>query len=111
LPLLAATGAVLCEHTLRVPRRPVPSNPLPLVSLRAADGAVLKAWFLETPARPAGCVILLHGIADSRSSGLGLARMLAAEGCAVLLPDSRAHGSSGWANRWATRRTVSTVPP
>jgi hypothetical protein len=93
--LLAGAGAILCENTLRVPRRPAPANPAPMVQLRATDGAVLKAWFLTPPAHPAGCVILLHGIADSRESGLGLAAILVQEGYAVLLPDSRAHGESG----------------
>jgi len=40
------------------------------------------------------CVVVLHGIADSRAGSVGFAPMFLDEGYAVLLPDSRAHGVS-----------------
>ena len=40
-------------------------------------------------------MLLLHGVASSRASELGLARMLEGAGYSVLLPDSRGHGESG----------------
>jgi fermentation-respiration switch protein FrsA (DUF1100 family) len=40
-------------------------------------------------------VILLHGVADSRVAMLGYAELLLRQGYAVLLPDARAHGTSG----------------
>ncbi len=42
-------------------------------------------------------VILLHGVADNRVGMTGYARMLMAHGFGVLMPDSRAHGTSGGA--------------
>jgi len=89
-------GAVLCETALHPPRRPVPSNPSGLsVQVTARDGIVLRAWLFR-PEKPNGdAVLILHGIADSRASQVGLARMFLDHGYTVLTPDSRAHGESG----------------
>ncbi len=55
----------------------------------------MRAWLL-LPRKPNGnAVILLHGIADSRASQIGLARMVLTNGYSVLAPDSRGHGESG----------------
>jgi dipeptidyl aminopeptidase/acylaminoacyl peptidase len=89
------TGAVFCGATLHVQRRlgPTPPNAI-TVALLAADKANLSAWWLQ-PSKPNGnCVVVLHGIADSRVSAAGFAPMFLNEGYAVLLPDSRAHGAS-----------------
>ena len=40
-------------------------------------------------------MLVLHGIADSRSSEFGLAGMFLSHGYIVLAPDSRTHGASG----------------
>jgi alpha-beta hydrolase superfamily lysophospholipase len=88
-------GAVFCQATLHVPRRlgPTPPNAV-TVSVVAADKAKLSAWWLR-PSKPNGnCVIVLHGITDSRASSMGFAPMFLNEGYAVLLLDSRAHGAS-----------------
>jgi pimeloyl-ACP methyl ester carboxylesterase len=96
IALCGLAGVVLCESALRPPRRPVPSNPeARTVEVSARGGIVLRAWLLM-PAMPNGdAVVILHGIADSRASQLGLARMFLDHGYAVLAPDSRAHGESG----------------
>src|SRR5881396_1988411 len=60
----------------------------------APDGAMLKAWWFPS-ATPANCVLVLHGIGDSRTGGAGFAPMLLAAGYSVLVPDLRAHGESG----------------
>ena len=65
------------------------------VSINAADGAVLKAWFVEPRKANGNAVILLHGVGDNREGAIGYARFLLQAGYAVLLPDSRAHGESG----------------
>ena len=39
--------------------------------------------------------MVLHGVGDSRQGGAGYAPIFLDEGYSVLLPDSRAHGSSG----------------
>ena len=115
----ALTEAVFCGATLHVPRRlgPTPLNAI-TVAVVAEDKVNLTAWWLQ-PSKPNGsCVVVLHGIADSRVSTVGFAPMFLSEGYAVLLPDSRAHGASegrfvtygllekydviGWAN-WMRR--------
>ncbi len=71
--------------------------PVENVSITAADGAILRAWFAQ-PERPNGAaVILLHGVADNREGVAGFGAMFLRQGFAVLLPDSRAHGESGGA--------------
>jgi len=63
--------------------------------LIARDGIVLRAWLFQ-PVKPnRDVVLILHGIADSRASQVGLARMLVDRGYTGLAPDSRAHGESG----------------
>jgi pimeloyl-ACP methyl ester carboxylesterase len=94
--LCGLAGVVLCESALRPTRRPVPSNPeARRVEVNARDGIVLRAWLLMPPTPNGDAVLILHGIADSRASQLGLARMFLNHGYAVLAPDSRAHGESG----------------
>ena len=63
------------------------------VAIVARDKVKLSAWWLQ-PSKPNGnCVVVLHGIADSRVSTVGFAPMFLDQGYAVLLPDSRAHGA------------------
>ena len=65
------------------------------VSIRAADGAVLRAWY-AVPAHDNGrAVILLHGITDNREGVAGFGEMFLSRGYRVLLPDSRTQGESG----------------
>ena len=93
---LVIVGAVFCAATLHVARRVgAPPPNATDVEVVANDKVHLKAWWLR-PATPNGnCVIVLHGIADSRSSSVGFAPMFLTQGYAVLAPDSRAHGESG----------------
>jgi len=65
------------------------------VSLTAADGAVLKGWYVQPANGNGSAVILLHGMADNRQGVMGFAYLFVMHGYAVLLPDSRAHGESG----------------
>lgn len=103
LLLLAAASALFCEGTLRIPPRVATSRAAPAddwrtVSIRAGDGVALEAWFVrpENDSRHA-CVVVLHGIADSRTGVAGFAPLFLSQGYSVLLPDSRAHGHSGGA--------------
>ncbi len=96
--LAAIGGVLLCENALRPSRRVVAaSRPAGWeeVTLRTADGVRLAAWLRRPSGGGRRCVVLLHGIADSRSSQLGLAPMFLDSGYAVLIPDSRGHGESG----------------
>lgn len=65
------------------------------VSIRAADGALLRAWFVQPPHTNGEAVILLHGITDNRIGISGVGDIFLSEGYSVLLPDSREHGDSG----------------
>jgi uncharacterized protein len=69
-------------------------RPVEDVSLVAADGVTLRAWFFPaaTPTRPV--VILTHGVSAHRGHSLGLARIFVSQGYAVLAPDARGHGES-----------------
>jgi alpha-beta hydrolase superfamily lysophospholipase len=64
-------------------------------SVTAADGVPLRAWFIRPAAGNGDAVILLHGVVANRAAMLGYAGLLLRHGYAVLLPDARAHGSSG----------------
>ncbi len=59
-----------------------------------SDGITLKGWLFPARAGRRGLVVYLHGIADNRRSGVGVARRLVALGYDVLAYDSRAHGAS-----------------
>ncbi len=71
--LCGFAGAVLCEGALHPPRRAVPPNSAALtVRTVANDGAVLRAWLFEPEISNHDAVLILHGIADSRASQVGL---------------------------------------
>jgi alpha-beta hydrolase superfamily lysophospholipase len=65
------------------------------VAITASDGAILRAWSIRPHHDNANAVILLHGLGDNRLGTTGYAELLLSRGFSVLLPDSRAHGSSG----------------
>jgi dipeptidyl aminopeptidase/acylaminoacyl peptidase len=65
------------------------------VELVAADGAILRAWLMRPSESNGNAVILLHGVADSRLGMYGYGKWLLENHYSVLLPDARAHGSSG----------------
>jgi uncharacterized protein len=109
LLLCAAAGIFAVEGALHPGRRPITQidsrraqalaaelhADLRETEIEAADGLVLRAWKMR-PAQPNGdAVILLHGQGDNRMGMLGPAEMLLRRGFTVLLPDARAHGSSG----------------
>lgn len=90
------SGIVLCEAALHPARRPVaPNRNASTVQVIAQDGVTLRAWLFRADPSNGDAVLILHGIADSRGSQLGLARMFLDHGYLVLVPDSRAHGESG----------------
>ena len=105
LACFIAVLEIVCQFTLHVPRR-VPAIPADLQfrhpaaswqvnSIRAFDGVRLDSWFVRPAVRNGNCVMVLHGIGDSRQGSAGYAPMFLDAGYSVLLPDSRAHGSSG----------------
>lgn len=98
--LWAASGIVLCEATIRVPARPFQSVEISGshrkdVEIRAADAVLLRGWLFVPENSNGNCVIALHGISDTRTGVIGLARLFVANHYAVLIPDNRGHGESG----------------
>ncbi len=101
-------GVVLAEVSVRLDKLPLADSSIDRerfrnrfkasledVTLTAADGAQLRAWFIQ-PAKPNGkSVILLHGITSNRTGSTPYADMFLNRGYAVLVPDSREHGESG----------------
>ncbi len=98
LAVLAVAPVILGEATLRAPRRSTGSwtggGTRQDVEIRAADGARLRGWLLRPPAESGRCVMVLHGVGDSRRGSSGFATMFLERGDTVLLPDSRAQGLS-----------------
>src|SRR5207302_8567209 len=59
------------------------------------DGAILSAWSMRPRNSNGKTVMLLHGLGDNRLGMTGYAQVLLSHGFSVLLPDARAHGTSG----------------
>jgi uncharacterized protein len=107
--LSLCAGIFLAEMAMRHTRQPLPPRYVPEVKQRvaahravlgdvaiaAADGVVLKAWYI-VPAKPNGStVILFHGVTDTRVGVAGFGELFLASGYTILLPDARNHGESG----------------
>ncbi|HYL92369.1 MAG TPA: alpha/beta fold hydrolase [Alphaproteobacteria bacterium] len=106
---LAITGGVaVSEGSLKLQRRPLTHQAefaarvsdryqadLQDVSVVAADGAVLKGWYVRPRKFNGSTVVGLHGITDNREGVFGYGLMFLEHGYAVLLPDARDHGESG----------------
>jgi len=108
LVLSIVAGSVIAELSLKLRRLPLRHQrafadavrhdfhvELQDVAITAADGAVLKGWFVHPRDYNGNAVILLHGITDNREGVAGYGRLLLQHGYAVLLPDARRHGESG----------------
>jgi uncharacterized protein len=98
--LCVTAGVILCEASIRVPKRAIPATSFEgtsrsAVQITAKDGAVLRAWLFTPQNRNGNAVIVLHGISDSRSGAMGLARLFVENRYTVLAPDSRGHAESG----------------
>ena len=64
-------------------------------SISAQDAVTLRAWLI-VPSNPNhDAVLLLHGLGDNRLGMTSYAQLFLAHGYMVLMPDSRAHGTSG----------------
>lgn len=98
--LILGAGA-LCNANLYPPRNTSESLPATRlgdwhdVSLVSRDGVPLVAWFAKPASKTNNCVIVLHGVGDSRAGSAGYASIFLGSGYNVLLPDSRGHGASG----------------
>jgi uncharacterized protein len=107
--LAFAAGVFVAEGTLHPVRRPLADNDqivgrelaqqydsdFALVSISAADGVLLQAWYLRPRARNGQTVMLFHGLSDNRLGVISYAQIFLEHGYDVLMPDARAHGASG----------------
>ena len=60
------------------------------------SGVELRGWLVHTTISPhRGLILWLHGVADSRASGIDFAQRYAKQGFDVAAFDARAHGESG----------------
>jgi uncharacterized protein len=108
LAFSVVAGIVIADFSLKLPRLPLRyqqkiaaiarqefHTELQDVRITAADGAVLKGWYIHPQEYNGNAVILLHGITDNREGVAGYGHLLLQHGYAVLLPDARRHGESG----------------
>jgi uncharacterized protein len=82
---------------LHPPRRAIdrpPAGPFEALKLQG-DGVILRGWRFPAKEASRGTIIFLHGVADNRSSGVGVAERFTARGFDVIAYDSRANGESG----------------
>jgi hypothetical protein len=61
----------------------------------AGAGVVLRGWYCPAGRPRRGSVVYLHGIADNRSSSVGVIDRMTRHGFDVVAYDSRGHGQSG----------------
>lgn len=110
LALASVAGIAIAEASLKLPHHPLRHHneiaavvhdrfhaQLEDVSITAADGIPLRAWYVHPRESNGNAVILLHGITDNREGVAGYAGLFLQHGYAVLLPDARGHGESGGA--------------
>ncbi|MGH9314292.1 MAG: alpha/beta hydrolase [Vicinamibacterales bacterium] len=86
-----AAGALL--HPSRRPVDRIPSGPVESFTVEGA-GVSLKGWRFAARGEPRGTLVFLHGVADNRAAGIGIAQRFTARGFDVIAYDSRAHGES-----------------
>lgn len=90
---LAAAGAGGLLHPARH-RVSVPPPSACEDATFSGDGLSLKGWRCDGAVPRRGTIVYLHGVADNRTSALGVIDRFAPRGFDVLAYDSRAHGES-----------------
>jgi pimeloyl-ACP methyl ester carboxylesterase len=100
---LAATGLGLIEtakaqttpQTDPIPNQPIsPSAAIPMGPIRQVHADVLDIGYYEAGPSDGRVVLLLHGYPYDIHSYAEVASMLAAQGCRVIVPYLRGHGST-----------------
>jgi uncharacterized protein len=109
LAFSAVAGIFVADGTLHPARRPITpeeetamrdidhqlNSDLANASITTPDSITLRAWIIHPRSSNGDAVILLHGLSDNRLGMTGYAQLLLTHGFTVLLPDARAHGTSG----------------
>lgn len=109
LTLCIIGGIYLADGTLHPARRPLTEGEVAAVrdsiqalhanlsdaTITTPGNVTLRAWMIHPHNSNGDAVLLLHGLADNRIGMTGYAQLLLSHGFTVLLPDARAHGTSG----------------
>ena len=82
------------------------------------DGLTLRGWHCAASGQRRGSVVYLHGVADNRSSAVGVIAWFTQRGFDVVAYDSRAHGQSegsvctyGFYEKRDLKRVIDVLPP
>jgi pimeloyl-ACP methyl ester carboxylesterase len=114
LPALGAGGL------LHPARRHVTQSPPPSCRDAVFAGADvrLSGWRCDASGPKRGTIVLLHGVADNRTTATGITERFNARGFDVVAYDSRAHGESdgnactyGFFEKQDLRRVLDTIDP
>jgi pimeloyl-ACP methyl ester carboxylesterase len=87
-------GAAALLHPTRKPASRQPTRPFEAFEWQG-DGVPLVGWWFHAAENTRGTVVYLHGVADNRASGIGIADHFVPQGFDVVTYDGRAHGASG----------------
>jgi uncharacterized protein len=92
MPASWGAGALLhpSRRAIRVSRPPGAED-----LVFQGEGVELRGWFFRGSGPRRGTIVYLHGSADNRISGVGVAEGFVNRGFDALVYDSRAHGESG----------------
>ena len=90
---LAAAGAGGLLHPSRHRVRMAPPSTCEDATFKG-DGLELKGWRCHGSAPRRGTIVYLHGVADNRTSGVGVVERFGKRGFDVIAYDSRGHGES-----------------
>ncbi len=89
----AEWGAAAILHPVRRPVTVVPRLPFQVVAF-ASGSERLEGWLFRGDGERRGLIVFLHGIADNRQSGVGVADRVRRRRYDVFTFDARAHGRS-----------------
>ena len=88
-------GANAILHPYRKPNVGAPDVPYEDLAFTGEGGIALRGWRFPAQGPRRGTLVYLHGIADNRAGGVGIAKRFGPKGWDVIAYDGRAHGASG----------------
>lgn len=80
-------------HPLRRTLDRVPPGPVETFTVHN-EAISIKGWRFPARGQARATLVFLHGVADNRASGIGIAQRFTTRGFTVIAYDSRAHGES-----------------
>ena len=88
-------GANAILYPYRKPSVGSPHIPYEPIAFAGEGGIALRGWRFPAQGPRRGTLVYLHGVADNRTGGVGLAKRFGPKGWDVIAYDGRAHGASG----------------